>query len=93
MLPAALPPRAGEDFVQRLPEAKGTIADRKFRRDLQSAPANVDQKFAPALGAFADADLKADQLFLALGRRADQNQHALAVVLHPGLQEYAIGQT
>jgi hypothetical protein len=39
---------------------EGAIADRQFGRDLQSAPADVDQEFAPALGALAHADLKAD---------------------------------
>jgi hypothetical protein len=47
MLPAALPPRSGEDLVERLPEAERTVADRQFRRDLQSAPPDIDQEFAP----------------------------------------------
>lgn len=46
VLPAALPPGAGKDFIYRLPEAEWAIADRQFRRDLQSAPADVDQKLA-----------------------------------------------
>lgn len=56
MLPTALPPPAGENFVHRLPEAQCAIAYHQFKCDLQSAPANVDQKLAPALGALAHAD-------------------------------------
>jgi len=51
----------------------------------------LHRSFNLRIGNYAFADLKAVQLFLALWRRADQNQHALAVVLHPGLQNDAVG--
>lgn len=58
----------GKTSSSAFPEAEGAVADREFWRELQSAPAHVDQKLAPALGALAHANLKADQLHLALGR-------------------------
>ena len=91
MQPAALVARAGEDLVERLPEAERPVADRDLGRDGQAAPLHLDQQFAPALGAFAHADLEADQFLLALRRGADQHEHALGLVLHPGLQVDAVG--
>src|SRR6266446_1124621 len=70
---------------------KRTVANGNFRGDLQSALLHVDQELTPTLRALPDADLKADQLLLAFRRRADQHQHAFAVVFHARLQEDAIG--
>ena len=84
-------PRGGKDFVERLPEAERAVADGDFRRDLQPAAFRLDQQFAPALRAFPHADLEADEFFLPLRSRADQHQHALAVVFHASLQEDTVG--
>ena len=45
---------------------------------------------SPALRALADADLEADEFLLALGRGADQHEHALGMVLHPRLKVDAV---
>ncbi|MGY4286310.1 hypothetical protein ACVWXO_005530 [Bradyrhizobium sp. LM2.7] len=89
--PAALVPCAGKDLVERLPEAERAVANGNFRGDLQPALLHVDQELTPALRALPDADLKANQFLLAFRRRADQHQHAFAVVFHARLQEDAIG--
>ena len=86
-------PRAGKDLVERLPEAERTVADGDFRGDREPTAFHLDQKFAPALRTFPHADLEADELLLALRRRADQHQHALAVIFHAGLQKDTVGQT
>src|SRR6201997_2126495 len=91
MHPAPLVPCPGEDLVERLPEAERAVADGNFRGDLQPALFHVDQEFTPSLRALPHADLKADQFLLAFRRRADQHQHAFAVVFHASLQEDAIG--
>ena len=83
--PASLVARTGKDLLDRLPEAERAVADRDFRGDVQPTALHVDQQFPPALGAFPYADLKADKFFLALRRRADQHQHAFAVILHASL--------
>jgi site-specific DNA recombinase len=88
--PAPLVPGRREDRLQRLPEAKGAVAGGQFRRGGQAAGLEVDQQLAPALGALADADLKAEQLLLALRGGADQHQHALGLRLHPGLEVNAV---
>jgi hypothetical protein len=46
--PAPLATRAGEDFVERLPEAERAVADRRFRRGGEPAGLEVDQERAPA---------------------------------------------
>ena len=88
--PAALVSRAGIELVERLPEAKGAVADRNFGRDGKAAALHLDQEFAPALGALPDTDLEPDEFLPALGRRANQHQHALGMLLHPGVQVDAI---
>ena len=83
-------PRGGEDLVERLPEAERTVTNGDFRGDLQPTAFRLDEQFAPALRALAHADLEADQFLLAFRRRADQHQHAFAVVFHASLQEDAV---
>ena len=83
--------RARIDLVERLPEAERAVADRDLGRDGQPAPLHLDQQLAPALSALPDAHLEADEFLPALGRRADQHQHALGLLLHAGLQVDAIG--
>jgi len=64
---------------QTLNRERTLRADRvTSEKDLQqSARLDVDQQFPPALCAFPHTHLEADQFLLALGRRADQYQHAL----------------
>src|SRR3954454_18310093 len=54
------------------------------------APLHLHQELTPAVSALPDADLEADQLLPALGRRADHHQHALGMLLHASLQVDAI---
>ena len=60
-------------------------------RDGQAPSLDLDKQFSPALGALAHADLEADQFLPALRRGADQHQHALGLLLHPGLEVDAVG--
>jgi len=70
---------------------ESVTVDGDFRGDREPTAFHLDQKFAPALRTFPDADLEADELLLALRRRADQHQHALAVIFHAGLQKDTVG--
>ena len=89
--PASLVSRAGIDFIERLPEAQGTVADGDLRRDGEAPLLEIDEQLAPALGTLALADLEADELLLPLRRRADHDEHALRGGLHPGLEIDAVG--
>lgn len=75
----------------------GDTASSAFQKPSASSPvassgaitrprALVDQQLPPALCAFPLAHLEADQLLLALGRRADQHEPALGLRLHARLQ-------
>jgi len=88
---AALVPRRRRHLVQRLPEAERPVAGRQLRRDDQAARLEADQQLPPALRAFPHAHLEAEQLLPALGRGADQHQHAFGLRLHAGLQVDAVG--
>ena len=79
MDPAPLMPRGREDLLERLPEAERAIADGELGRDRQATGFQPNQKLPPALGTLAGADLEAEQLLLALGRGADDHQHALGL--------------
>ena len=68
--PTTLMSSAGIDLVERLPEAERAVTDRDLGRNGQPAPLHLDQELTPALNALPDADLEADQLLPALGRRA-----------------------
>ena len=74
----------------REPANEGAVADSQFRRDRQTAGLEVDQQFAPALCAFPHADLKTQQLLLALRCRSEHDQHTLGHGLHTGLQVDAV---
>src|ERR1019366_1407897 len=91
MHPTSLVPRSGKDLVERLPEAERTVANGDFRSDLQSPSFHIDEKFAPALRAFPNANLETDEFLLALRRSPNQHQHAFAVIFHASLQEYTVG--
>ena len=86
MDPTPLMPGAGKDLLDRFPEAERPVADRKVRGDLETTLLDVDEKLTPTLRALAHPRLEADQLFLSLGRRADQHEHGFGGVLHPRLQ-------
>ena len=88
--PATLMLRPREDFVERLPEAHGPVADGDLGRHLEAAGLDVDQELPPALRALAQADLEADQLLPAFRRGSEDDQHALGLGLHPGLQVDAV---
>ena len=93
--PAALVAGAREDFVNRLPEPKSTVPDSHFGGDSQSTGLDVYEQFPPTLRTLADAHMEAKQLvwrenaapqrFLirrtALGRRPDDHQNALGLIL------------
>src|ERR1039457_4678382 len=91
MHPTSLVPRSGKDLVERLPEAERTITNGDFRSDLQSPSFHIDEKFAPALRAFPNANLEADEFLLALRRSPNQHQHAFVVVFQGSLQESPVG--
>ena len=89
--PAPLVTGGGQNLVERLLETEGAVAHRDLGRDGEAAPLHVDQQFPPALGAFPHADLKPDQFLPAFRRGSDENEHALGLVLHPGLQVDPVG--
>src|SRR5712664_567763 len=91
MHPASLVTRSGKDLVERLPEAECTVTNGDFWSDLQSPSFHIDEKFAPALRAFPNANLETDEFLLALRRSPDQHQHAFAVFFHASLQKYTVG--
>ena len=91
MHPAALLARLGPNFAERFPEAKRAIGDGQLRRDRQTAPPQIEQQCAPVVGALARAVGEADELFLALRRRANDDEDALDIVLQAGLQMNAVG--
>jgi hypothetical protein len=84
--PTALMPVAGKDFLDRLPEAERTVADREVGRDLEPTSLDVDEEFVLTLRALPHPGLEADEFLLALGGGADQHQNAFGVVFHARLQ-------
>ena len=89
--PAALPAGLRPHLAERLPEAERAVGDGELGRDRQPAPLQIEQQLPPGLRALAHAVGEADQLLLALWRRADDDQDALRGVLEPGLQMDAVG--
>src|SRR3977135_3561468 len=81
--PAALVTRRREGLVESFPEAERAIADGDLWRDRPAARLQIDEQFLPTLHALPHARLETDQLFLALGRRANQYQHAFGLWLPP----------
>ena len=67
------------------------LAARWRRLERQATGLQPDQQLPPTLGTLSRADLEADQLLLALGRSADDHQHALGLGLQARLQVDAIG--
>ena len=62
------------------------VGDGEFGRDGQTSVLQIEQQLPPILGAFARAVGEAEQLLLALRRRADDHQDALLGVFKSGLQ-------
>ena len=91
MHPAALAPGLGPHFLDRLPEAERAVGDRELGPDRKPAWLQVEEELLPGLGTLAHAVDQADQLLLALGRGADDDQQALRGLLEPGLNMDAIG--
>ncbi len=91
MHPASLVTRPGEDLVQSLPEAERAVADGDLGRDGEAAGFQVDQELAPALRALSYPDMEAEELLLSLRRGADDDEDALRLGLHPGLEVDAVG--
>ena len=88
--PAALMPRCRRYLLQCLPKTERAIPGGQLRRDGQAARLEIDKQLAPALRAFPDAHLEAEQLLLALRRGPDQHQHAFRLRLHARLQVDAV---
>jgi hypothetical protein len=78
-----LAPILGPAIAAGQAEAERAVGHCKLRRRRQTAPLEIKQKVAPGFGAFAHAIGKADQLFLALGRRADDHKNALRLTRPP----------
>src|SRR6056297_3208813 len=83
--------RSREDLVERLPEPHGTIAHGDLGRHLDAASLDVDQQLAPTLRALTHANLEAYELLLPFRRGPENDQYALGLGLHPGLQIDAVG--
>ncbi len=86
MDPAPLMPRARPRLVEGLPEPERSVTHRDLGRDREAARLDVDQELAPALGALPHSDLKAHEFLPALRCGADEDEHALGLGLHPGLE-------
>src|SRR4051794_10461314 len=89
--PTALMASAGIDLLEGLPEPQRAVTDCDLGRDGEPASLHLDQELTPALSTLPDTNLEAHQLLRALGRRADDDQHAFGMLLHPGLQVDAVG--
>ena len=91
--PTSLVTRAGEDPLDRLPKSReppslAETSGAMLRPRLSGRP--VDRASS---GRFPIADLEADEFFATLGRRPEQHQHAIAILLHARLPVNAVGQT
>ena len=80
-----------ERLVESPPKAERAVANGNLWRDRKASRLQIDEQFLPALRALTQTRLKAEQLLLALGRRADQHQHAFGLRFHARLQVNAVG--
>ncbi len=85
--------RAGEDLIERFPEAGRAIAGVNFRRGRPSMP--LDEQLAPALRAPPHTGMKADKFLLSLAKDCLQAWRRSAPTwirrcFHPGLQVDAV---
>ena len=81
--------RRPKDLSQGSPEANCAIADSKIGRVRKAASLEVQQKFAPVLGAFAIALREAEDFLAAPLIRADRHRNAL-FFLHSWLEIDAV---
>ena len=89
--PAALFARRAVALAQGLPEAERSVSDGQLGRHLEAAPLEIEQQLAPRLGALAIAVGDCQQFLAAPLVGADDDQDALLVVLHPGLEIDPVG--
>lgn len=78
-------------LVQRLSEPQSAVGGRQFRADRHAGSLDINQQFAPALGAVANANLKTDQFLTAFRRGADQDENAFGHRLPPGMKVRPVG--
>ena len=79
MHPTTLLPGGRPDLARRLPEAEGALAGGKLGVDDQAVlVAQAEQQLVPALLALAEAVVDRQELLLAAGIGADQDQQARA---------------
>src|ERR671920_1015079 len=72
----------GPDLPRRLPEAERTVAGGQLGVEGEAVlVTQADQELVPALLTLAEAVVDRQELLLAAGVGADQDQHALPVVL------------
>ncbi len=90
--PAALAAGLRPHFLDRPPEAERAVGDREFGPDREPAPLQVEEEFLPGLRALAHAVDEVDELLLAFGRGADDDQQALGGIFEPGLHVDAVNQ-
>src|SRR6516162_4710880 len=89
--PAALAARLRPHLLDRLPEAERAVGDRELGPNRKPASLQVEEELFPGLRTFANAVDQTDELLLALGRGANDDQQALRGVLKPGLHMNAVG--
>ena len=79
--PAALLAGLRPHVLDCLPEAERAVGDRELGTHREPTPLQIEKEFPPGLRTIAHAIDEADQLLRALGRSADDDQHALRRVL------------
>jgi hypothetical protein len=67
------------------------VGDGELRSNRETAASEIEQQLAPGFRALAQTVGKADELLLALGGCADDDEDALRLVLEPSFQVNAIG--
>ena len=87
----ALLARRPVDLAQSFPETERPVAGGRLGRNRQAAALEVEQHFAPGLGALPVAVGDRQQLLAAPLVGADDDQDTLFVVLHPGLEIDPVG--
>jgi hypothetical protein len=89
---AALLPSLRPDFVQRLPEPQTAVAGGELRVHHHAVlVAQPEEQLAPTLGALAKAVLNGQQLLVAIGIGADDDQRALAIMVEAWREIDAVG--
>jgi hypothetical protein len=89
--PAALRPRTRPDLRKRLPEAKRSVTDRELGVGREAARLHIKEQLLPGLLALAVAVDDGQELLLATGGRAHQDQDALTLLLESDVEVDAVG--